>query len=128
MALPPCHYSFQFYLDSSNKLSLLWTQRSVDSFLGLPFNIASYALLLNIICKITDCEPGELIFSGGDCHVYKNHLNQVMEMLEREPKTLPVLEINKDIKSLDCLKKCTVEDFQLKGYEHHGTIKAPMAV
>jgi thymidylate synthase len=127
MALPPCHYSFQFYLHN-NKLSMLWNQRSVDTFLGLPFNIASYALLLNIICKITDCIPGELIFNGGDCHIYKNHLNQVATMLEREPKELPVLEIHKNITSLSDLKFCSPKDFELKGYKHHGVLKAPMAV
>lgn len=127
MALPPCHYSFQFYLHD-NKLSLLWNQRSVDSFLGWPFNVASYALLLNIICKITDTVPGDLIFNGGDCHIYENHRDQVLQILARKPKQLPVLEIKKDIKSLNDLKFCTVKDFVLVGYDHHGTVKAPMAV
>lgn len=127
MALPPCHYSFQMYLHN-NTLSMMWNQRSVDTFLGWPFNVASYALLLNILCKITDTIPGELVFNGADCHIYENHTPQVHQVLKREPKELPVLEIVKDIKSLKDLKKCTVDDFVLNGYKHHGTVKAPMAV
>lgn len=127
MALPPCHYSFQFYLHN-NKLSLLWNQRSVDSFLGLPFNIASYALLLHIICKITKCELGELIFNGGDCHIYNNHLEQVKELLSRKERTLPALVIDREISTLSELPRIMVSSFQLKGYKPHPSIKAPMAV
>ena len=93
MALPPCHYSFQFYVDG-DKLSLMWNQRSVDSFLGLPFNIASYGLLLHIIAKLTNKIPHELIGNLGDCHIYKNHLDVVKEQIKRAPHKLPTLKMS----------------------------------
>lgn len=127
MALPPCHYGFQVYLHN-NTLSLLWTQRSVDAFLGLSFNIASYALLLHILANITECEVGDLIFQGGDTHIYLNHLDQVREQLSREPKQLPVLEMPK-FDNLDYyLLLTTPSDYVLHNYDPHPAIKAPMAV
>lgn len=126
MSLPPCHVMFQLVIDN-NKLSLMWTQRSVDTFLGLPFNIASYALLTHIIASILGIEVGELIFSGGDCHVYLNHVEQVNEMLGNECYDLPTLKMP-TITSLDDLGNYTAKDFVLENYQSHRTIKAPMAV
>lgn len=132
MALPPCHYSFQFYVSGKNKeyLSLMWNQRSVDSFLGLPFNIASYGLLLHIIARITNKIPYELIGNLGDTHVYKNHLDVVRKQIERSPHKLPELEMpNADYSSLDAfLKSVKTSDFKLKNYICDETLKAPMAV
>lgn len=129
MALPPCHYSYQFNVSGSNNeyLSLLWNQRSVDSFLGLPFNIASYGLLLSIIAKITDKIPKDLVFNGGNTHIYMNQINQVKEQLSREPYPLPTLEMP-DFKTLDDLKDVKVSDFKLINYLHDDKIKAEMAV
>lgn len=132
MALPPCHYSFQFYVSGKNKeyLSLMWNQRSVDSFLGLPFNIASYALLLYIVAKMTNKIPYELIGNLGDTHVYKNHLDVVRKQIERSPHKLPELEMpDADYSSLDAfLKSVKTSDFKLKNYICDETLKAPMAV
>lgn len=132
MALPPCHYGFQFYVSGKNKeyLSLMWNQRSVDSFLGLPFNIASYALLLHIFARITNKIPYELIGNLGDTHVYKNHLDVVRKQIERSPHKLPELEMpNADYSSLDAfLKSVKTSDFKLKNYICDETLKAPMAV
>ncbi len=132
MALPPCHYSFQFYVSGKNKeyLSLMWNQRSVDSFLGLPFNIASYGLLLHIISRITNKIPYELIGNLGDTHLYKNHLDVVRKQIERSPHKLPELEMpNADYSSLDAfLKSVKTSDFKLKNYICDETLKAPMAV
>lgn len=129
MSLPPCHYGFQFYVDG-DKLSLMWSQRSVDSFLGLPFNIASYALLLHIIAYLTGKVPHELIANLGDTHIYKNHIEQVKEQLKRTPHKLPALKMPEvywaDLD--DYLKKIKTSDFVLENYEHDSTIKAPMAV
>lgn len=129
MALPPCHYSYQFNVSGSNNeyLSLLWNQRSVDSFLGLPFNIASYGLLLSIVAKITDKIPKDLVFNGGNTHIYMNQINQVKEQLSREPYPLPILEMP-DFKTLDDLKDVKVSDFKLINYLHDDKIKAEMAV
>lgn len=124
MKLPPCHYAFQFYV-SDGRLSLMWQQRSVDCFLGLPFNIASYALLTMMVAQVTDLEPGELIFSGGDCHLYSNHLEQAREQLSREPRALPTLHLNPDVKDLLAFR---YGDFKLTGYEPHPHIKATVAV
>ena len=134
MALPPCHYSFQFYVSGSENqyLSLMWNQRSVDSFIGLPFNIASYALLLHIIAKMTGKIPLELIGNFGDCHIYKNHIDVVKEQLKRTPHKLPTLkmpDLDYQNMSLDeILKSVKTSDFILENYEHDGILKAPMAV
>lgn len=130
MSLPPCHYGFQFYVDG-DKLSLMWSQRSVDSFLGLPFNIASYALLLHIIAYMTNKIPYELIGNLGDTHIYKNHIEQVKEQIKRTPHKLPTLKLpdidwNRGIDEI--LKQVKTSDFVLENYEHDSTIKAPMAV
>ena len=130
MSLPPCHYGFQFYVDG-DKLSLMWSQRSVDSFLGLPFNIASYALLLHIIAYMANKIPYELIGNLGDTHIYKNHIEQVKEQLKRTPHKLPTLKLpdidwNRGIDEI--LKQVKTSDFVLENYEHDSTIKAPMAV
>lgn len=130
MSLAPCHYSFQFDVDG-DKLSLLWNQRSADCFLGIPFNIASYALLLHIVARITSKTPHELIGSLGNTHIYKNHIEQVKEQLSRTPHKLPQLELpaNADYSNIDSfLKSVKTSDFKLVGYEHGGAIKAPMAV
>lgn len=127
MALPPCHYSFQCYVTSDKKLNLLWNQRSVDSFLGLPFNIASYAALNMLLCKLTNLTPGEIIFNGGDTHIYLNHINQVNEQISREPYDFPELEVP-EISSLDDIKLLSFEDFKLTNYKFHPAIKAEMAI
>lgn len=134
MALPPCHYSFQFYVSGSENqyLSLLWNQRSIDSFIGLPFNIASYALLLNIIAKMTGKIPLELIGNFGDTHIYKNHIDVVKEQLKRTPHKLPTLkmpDLDYQNMSLDeILKSVKVSDFELLNYEHDDPLKFEMAV
>lgn len=127
MALPPCHCFFQFFVHKDGRLDLMWYQRSVDVFLGLPFNIASYGLLLYIIASITRKTPGRLIFTGGDVHIYENHLDQVGEMLSREPKPAPRLEIP-EFKSLQDVLLTDISDFKLIDYDPHPAIKAPMAV
>lgn len=131
MALPPCHYGFQFYVDG-DKLSLMWSQRSTDEFLGAPFNIASYALLLHIIAKMTGKIPYELIGNFGDCHIYKNHLEQVREQIKRCPHKLPTLKMpDLDYQNMtidEVLKSVKTSDFVLENYEHDGVLKAPMAV
>ena len=133
MALPPCHYSFQFYVSGENGeyLSLMWNQRSADVCLGIPFNIASYALLLHIIAKMTNKIPLELIGNLGDTHIYLNHLDGALEQLKREPKKLPELELpeNADYSDIDSfLKSVKTSDFKLKNYEHAPAIKFDMAV
>ena len=129
-SLPPCHYSYQFSVDG-DKLSLMYQMRSNDLFLGCPFNIASYALLLHIVAKITGKVPHELIASLGDCHIYKNHVDQVNEQLTRTPHKLPQLELpaNADYSDIDSfLKSVKTSDFKLLNYEHDGVIKGVMAV
>jgi thymidylate synthase len=141
MVLPPCHYGFQLYtrelteyerfhlaLDDVNNtniptraISLMWNQRSVDTFLGLPFNIASYGLLLEMIAKEVNMIPDELIGNLGDVHLYKNHIEQAKEQITREPMTLPTVEISE----LDLLKGSV--DLELKNYIHHSPIKAPLS-
>ena len=134
MSLPPCHYAFQFYVSGKNNenLSLMWNQRSTDSFIGLPFNIASYALLLNIVAKMTGKIPLELIGNFGDTHIYKNHIDTVKQQLKRAPHTLPTLimpDIDYQNMSIDeILKSVKTSDFKLENYIHDGTLKAPMAV
>lgn len=125
-ALPPCHAWIQFYV-ADGKLSLQWYQRSWDIFLGGPFNIASYALMLHMVARQTGLKPHELIFVGGDAHIYSNHIEQVKLQLSRveEAYVFPDLVIKRKPESIDGYK---FEDFEIVGYEHHPTIKAPIAV
>lgn len=125
MALPPCHILAQFYVSGSGKLSCHMYQRSVDVFLGLPFNIASYALLTHMIAQVCDLSVGELVISTGDTHIYLNHQDQVREQLTREALPLPTLWLNPEIKDIDGF---TMNDIQLVDYKSHDSIKAPMAV
>lgn len=124
MALPPCHYAFQFYV-SEGKLSCIFNMRSTDVFLGLPFNIASYALLTHMVAQQCDLGVGELIWSGGDVHIYKNHVTQVEEQLTREPFDLPTLYIKRKPDSIFNYK---YDDFEFLNYQYHPTIKAPISV
>lgn len=124
MALPPCHYAFQFYV-ADGKLSCLFNMRSVDTFLGLPFNIASYAFLTHMVAQQCDLQPGELIWTGGDVHIYANHVEQVKLQLTREPYPLPQLAIKR---KPDSLFDYRFEDFEIDGYQSHPSIKAPIAV
>ena len=120
VVLPPCHYGFQCYVNDG-KLSLMWNQRSVDTFLGLPFNIASYGTLLLLLCEETNLEPGELIGNLGDTHLYKNHLEQAEEQRLRSSFKLPTIKLsNVDILSGEW-------DYEIEGYEYHPTIKAPLS-
>lgn len=136
MALPPCHLMFQFNV-RGEFLDVMWYQRSVDVFLGLPFDIASYATLLTIVAKMTGKKPGHLVYFGGNTHIYNNHVEQCEEMLRREPRDLPQLAINfpdkfeswNTVDQLEWLSdKAKVEDFVLENYNPWPTIKAPMAV
>ena len=120
MVVPPCHYSFQCYV-ADGKLSLMWNQRSADLFLGIPFNIASYGTLLLLLCKETGLEPGELVGSLGDVHLYKNHLNQAAEQILREPYKLPELKVF----DIDILNG--EFDYSIINYQHHPAIKAPLS-
>ncbi|MDR3396301.1 MAG: thymidylate synthase [Pandoraea sp.] len=124
MALPPCHAFFQFYV-ADGKLSCQLYQRSADIFLGVPFNIASYALLTHMVAQQTGLDVGDFIWTGGDCHLYNNHLEQVATQLAREPFPLPKLEI---ARKPDSIFDYRFEDFQIVGYEAHPHIKAPVAV
>lgn len=124
MKLPPCHALFQFYV-SDGKLSCQLYQRSADVFLGIPFNIASYAMLTSMIAQVTDLLPGEFIHTLGDAHLYSNHLEQAREQIARQPRSLPTLKLNPDIGSIFDFK---YEDFQLVDYDPHPHIKAPIAV
>lgn len=125
MSLPPCHVMSQYYVSESGKLSCHMYQRSVDVFLGLPFNIASYALLTHMLAHVCDLDAGELVISTGDTHIYNNHIDQVKEQLTRTEYPLPTLWLNPDIKYID---NFTMDDLQLQNYQSHGTIKAEMAV
>ena len=120
VVLPPCHYGFQCYVNDG-KLSLMWNQRSVDTFLGLPFNIASYAMLLTLLAEETGLEAGELIGNLGDTHLYLNHIQQAKEQINREPYQLPTIEIHmSDILNGEF-------DYELTNYKYHPTIKAPIS-
>lgn len=124
MALPPCHALFQFYV-ANGKLSCQLYQRSADLFLGVPFNIASYALLTQMIAQVCDLEAHEFVHTFGDLHLYKNHLNQAKEQLSRTPRAQPIMRINPAIKDLNAF---VYEDFSLENYDPHPMIKAPISV
>lgn len=124
MALPPCHTIFQFYV-ADGRLSLQLYQRSADTFLGVPFNIASYALLLQMMAQVTELKPGDFIHTTGDTHLYLNHLDQARLQLTRTPRPLPVMKINPDVKSIFDFQ---YEDFQLEGYDPYPHIKAEVSV
>ncbi len=123
MALPPCHLLFQFYV-ADGRLSCQLTQRSADAFLGVPFNIASYALLTHMVAQQCDLEVGDFVWSGGDCHIYLNHMTQVKTQLTREPYPLPSLKLN----PVDSLFDYRFEDIHLLDYQSHPSIKAPISV
>ena len=125
MALPPCHVMSQFYVSKNRELSCHMHQRSVDTFLGLPFNIASYALLTHMIAQVCKFSVGELVISTGDTHIYHDHIEQVKEQLTRDSYSLPTLWLNSEITDID---KFTMNDIRLENYQSHGPIKAKMAV
>jgi thymidylate synthase len=124
MALAPCHTFFQFYV-AGGKLSCQLYQRSADFFLGVPFNIASYALLTMMVAQVCDIEVGDFVHTFGDCHLYVNHLTQTDEQLSRTPRSLPTMRINPEVKNIF---EFTYEDFELIGYDPHPMIKAPVAI
>ena len=124
MHLPPCHCLFQFYV-AGGRLSCQLYQRSADLFLGVPFNIASYALLTQMLAQVCGLETGEFIWTGGDCHIYANHFEQVDTQLAREPLPLPRMVLNPEVRDLFAFR---YEDFRLEGYQCHPAIKAPVAV
>lgn len=124
MRLPPCHTMFQFDV-AKGKLRMLLYQRSSDVFLGLPFNIAQYAMLLHMVAYLTDLEPRELIISIGNAHLYRNHLDQAKEQIQRKPLPFPQLKISGNVKDIDSFRE---ENFELVGYEAHPHIKAPLVI
>lgn len=123
-ALPPCHTLFQFYV-ADGKLSLQLYQRSADVFLGVPFNIASYSLLLHMVAAQTGLEPGEFVHTFGDTHIYSNHIEQVTEQLQRDMRTLPTITLNPEVKDI---AEYTMADIKINDYDPHSSIKAPVAV
>jgi thymidylate synthase len=126
MALPPCHTMFQFYVDTTrDELSCQLYPRSADLFLGVPFNIASYALLTMMMAQVCDLKPGEFVHTFGDLHLYQNHLDQAREQVSREPRPLPLMKVNPEVKEIDGF---VYDDFELVGYDPHPTIRAPIAV
>ena len=125
MALPPCHVLSQYWVNDARELSCHMYQRSVDTFLGLPFNIASYALLTHLLAQVCGLKVGELVISTGDTHIYNNHIEQVQQQLQREEYPLPRLYLNYDVRDIT---KFTMNDIILDGYVSHASIKAPMAV
>ena len=124
MALPPCHALFQFYV-AGGKLSCQLYQRSADIFLGVPFNIASYALFTMMVAQVCGYQLGDFVWTGGDCHLYTNHLEQTQLQLSRELRSLPRMRINPEVKDIFAF---TIDDFTLEGYDPHPHIKAPVAV
>ena len=125
MALAPCHVMFQFYVSGSGRLSCQLYQRSADLFLGVPFNIASYALLTHMIAQVTGLKAGEFVHTFGDAHLYENHLEQARELLRRDPRPLPTLVLNPDVRDIDAF---TFDDVSVKDYDPHPPIKALVAV
>ena len=123
-ALPPCHAFFQFYV-SDNKLSCQLYQRSADTFLGVPFNIASYALFTMMVAQVTNLDPGDFIHTFGDVHLYNNHLEQAKEQLSRDFRSLPIMKINPSVKNINNFK---FEDFELLNYDPHPHIKAAVSI
>jgi thymidylate synthase len=130
VALPPCHTLFQFKIENEKTLHCQLYQRSADAFLGVPFNVSSYALLTHMVAHVCDLEPGDFIHTFGDLHIYSNHLNQVEELLSREPLPLPTLEFAdaEGLKGLDGLLKFKYQNLNLVGYQSHRKIAAPVAV
>jgi thymidylate synthase len=124
MKLPPCHALFQFYV-ADGRLSCQLYQRSADIFLGVPFNIASYALLTLMLAQVLDLQPGDFVHTLGDAHLYSNHLDQARLQLERQPRPSPIMKLNPDIRELSDFR---FEDFALQGYDPHPHIAAPVAV
>lgn len=124
MALPPCHALFQFYV-ANGRISCQLYQRSADIFLGVPFNITSYSLLLLMVAQVCGYRPGDFVWTGGDCHLYSNHLQQAREQLAREPRTLPTIRLNPTVNDLLAFR---LEDFTLEAYDPHPHIKAPVAI
>jgi thymidylate synthase len=125
MALAPCHVMFQFYVSGSGRLSCQLYQRSADLFLGVPFNIASYALLTHMVAQVTELKPGEFIHTLGDAHLYENHLDQARELLSRDPRPLPTLQLTPDVRDIEGFR---FEDVQIVDYDPHPPIKALVAV